>query len=216
MEPSFIQRQASHPCARLHKGSSKIKALVEEGLSHSGQWRNFSSTVRDTARWCRGRAIPLGLPVVTPRLSRYGAPRVAKGGTVSESTAQDVRARVIRRILVLTVGAEAVLVGGYGVAVGVGAGADGSSASLGGTVVLVLTFVLLAVFLAVAARAAARARRGARAPIVAWQIIQGLVGGRDALPMGSVWIGVGLLVLAIVAAVGAFWPGVLRDEPSQN
>jgi hypothetical protein len=70
VEPSFIQRQASHPCARLHKRTGKFDPLVDEGLSHRGQLRNRPSTVRDTARWCGERAIPLGGSAVTSCSSR--------------------------------------------------------------------------------------------------------------------------------------------------
>jgi hypothetical protein len=135
---------------------------------------------------------------------------------VSESTSRVVRARVFRRILVLTVGVEAVTVVGLGVVLAVDAVAHRGGSSVVGDLVLGATFVALGAGLLLVARAAGRGRRGARAPIVVWQLIQALVGSRDALPVGALW-GVVLIVLAVVAVVAAFWPGVLADaEPTDE
>jgi hypothetical protein len=68
--------------------------------------------------------------------------------------------------------------------------------------------------LAVASRATLRASRAARAPIIVWQILQAAV-AKEALAAGSIW-GVVLIVLAVVAVVGACWPGVLRDDAAPD
>jgi hypothetical protein len=131
---------------------------------------------------------------------------------VSESTSRVVRARVVRRILVSTVGVEAVLVGGGGIVAAVDALRRNVSTA-GSGVALAAFAVVIAVGLVLVARATLRGSRGARAPIIVWQILQAAA-AKVALDAGSgpgVWIGVGLLVLAVVGLVGALWPGVLED-----
>jgi hypothetical protein len=58
--------------------------------------------------------------------------------------------------------------------------------------------------------ATVRARRAARAPIIVWQILQAAL-AKDALTERSPW-GVVLIGLAVVAVVGACWPGVLGGD----
>ena len=98
--------------------------------------------------------------------------------------------------------------GGYAVSLAVGSVTQVAT-ERGAAIALAVIAVLLAAGLAVAARASWRARRAARAPVVVWQILQAAL-AYDALQARSEW-GVLLLVLAVVAAVGACWPGVLRD-----
>ena len=127
---------------------------------------------------------------------------------MSESTSRDVRAKVIRRILVVTVGVEAAVVGGYGVVLAIDSVTQ-KATETGAGIVLAVTAVALCAGLSAAAVAAARGRRGARAPIIVWQILQGAL-ARDALTARSTW-GMLLVGLAVLAAVGAVWPGVLGD-----
>jgi len=131
---------------------------------------------------------------------------------VSESTSRDVQAKVIRRILVSTVGVEAALVGGAGIVTAADALSRGV-ATAGAGIALAAFAVVVAVGLVLVARATLRARRGARAPIIVWQILQAAV-AKVALDAGSgpgVAVGSVLLLLAVLAVVGALWPGVLSD-----
>jgi hypothetical protein len=128
---------------------------------------------------------------------------------VSESTSRDVCATVVRVILLITVGVEALLVGGYAVVLAVDAVTQ-RAAEAGAGAALAVTAAVLCLGLGLVARAVHRARRAARAPIIVWQILQAAV-AKEALSAGSLW-GVVLIVLAAVAVVGAFWPGVLGDE----
>lgn len=132
---------------------------------------------------------------------------------MSESTSDDVRARVIRRILVFTVGVEAALVGGYAAVLAVDA-ISGRALDPNAALVLAAIAAVVCVGLVLVARAAAHARRGARAPIIVWQILQAAIASQ-ARSAGSWWADVLLvllLVLAVVAALGCFWPGVLHDD----
>ncbi|HEY6798396.1 MAG TPA: hypothetical protein VI248_27265 [Kineosporiaceae bacterium] len=129
---------------------------------------------------------------------------------MSESTSRDVRATVVRVILVITVGVEAALVGGYGLILVVDSLTQ-KATEAGAGAALAATAAVLCAGLVLVARAAARTRRGARAPIIVWQILQAAL-AREGLSAGSAW-GVLLIVLAVVAVAGAFWPGVLRDAP---
>jgi hypothetical protein len=117
--------------------------------------------------------------------------------------------RAIRLILVLTVGIEAAVVAGYGLVLAVDLLTQ-KATEFGAGVGLAISAVVLAVGLLLMARAAHRTRRGARAPILVWQILQaGLA--REALVAGSGW-GWLLIVLAVVGAVGVFWPDVLNSD----
>jgi hypothetical protein len=128
-----------------------------------------------------------------------------------ESTSHDVRARVVRVILVITVGVEAALVGGYGTILAVDSLTQ-KATEAGAGAALAATAGVICMGLVLVARAAARARRGARAPITVWQILQAAL-AKEALSAGSAW-GVVLVMLAAVAVAGAFCPGVLRDQAS--
>ena len=130
---------------------------------------------------------------------------------MSKSTSRDVRARVVRAILVITVGVEAALVGGYGVVLAVDS-LTRRATEAGAGAALAMIALAICVSLLLIARAAVRTRRRARAPIVVWQILQAAL-AREALSAGSLW-GVTLLALAAAAGAGAFWPGVLCDTPS--
>lgn len=129
---------------------------------------------------------------------------------MSESTSPDVRTRGVRRILAIVVLLEAVVCVGYGVFLGfetVVAGAADSVASL----VMAASAIALGGALVVAARAVGRGRRGARSPIVVWQLMQLSVAY---LTVGTTWIplGIALGILAVVAVVAAVWPGVLEED----
>jgi hypothetical protein len=132
---------------------------------------------------------------------------------VSKSTSRDVRALVVRVTLVTTVGVEAALAGGYGVVLAVACVTQRATEAGAGAALAAIAMVICTGLLMVA-RAAARARRGARAPVVVWQILQAAL-AREALSAGSAW-GVILIVLAAVAMISSFWPGVLRDTPSRG
>jgi hypothetical protein len=131
---------------------------------------------------------------------------------MSESTSRDVRATWVRRILITTVGIEAVILGGYGLDLVIkSATQKGTEAGAG--FALAGMAVVLCAGLALVGRAAARGASRARAPIIVWQILQAAV-AKEAISAGSAW-GPVLAVLAVVAVGGAFWPGVLHDgQPS--
>ncbi len=128
---------------------------------------------------------------------------------VSESTSGEVRATRIRRILASTVGLEATVVGGYGIVLAVDS-ATQKATERGAGIALAGTAVVLCAGLVLTALATIRARRAARAPIIVWQIMQAAI-AKEALAARS-WWGLLLVVLAVVAVVGAVWPGVLRDD----
>jgi hypothetical protein len=130
-------------------------------------------------------------------------------GPVTESTSASVRARVLRRILVTTVGVEAAVVGGYGAVLAVDSMTQ-KGAEAGAGAVLALSAAVLCAGLFIVVRATVRGQRGARAPIIVWQILQAAV-AKEALTARSAW-GVALFALAVVALVGACWPGVLGDD----
>jgi hypothetical protein len=132
---------------------------------------------------------------------------------VSESTSRDVRAKVIRRILVTTVGIEAAVVGGYGVVLAVDTVTQKVADPSAGAVLALIAGVIC-LGLAVIARVAARGARAVRAPIIVWQILQAAL-AKDALTAESAW-GVVLLLLVATAVVGACWPGVLHDGSSPD
>ena len=128
---------------------------------------------------------------------------------VSESTSGDVRATAIRRILATTVAVEATVVGGYGIWLAVSSVTQRAT-ERGAGVALAVAAIVLAGGLAVAVVTTVRARRAARAPIIVWQILQAAL-AKDALTERSPW-GVVLIGLAVVAVVGACWPGVLGGD----
>jgi hypothetical protein len=116
---------------------------------------------------------------------------------------------VIRRILASTVAVEALVVGGYGVSLIVDSMTQ-KATEPGAAIALAVSAGVICAGLLIAVRAASRARRAARAPIIVWQILQAAV-AKEALAAGSFW-GILLLVLSVLAVVGVFWPGVLREE----
>jgi hypothetical protein len=79
----------------------------------------------------------------------------------------------------------------------------GASNSVAVSVFLVLFFLGLGWLLVVACRALWAGRRGGRAPVVVWQIMQGLV-GVSLFTAGAAWAvlaGIGLLVVAAAVLV---------------
>jgi hypothetical protein len=104
---------------------------------------------------------------------------------------------------------EAALVAGYGIVLAVDVLTQ-EATEVGAGVALAVSAVVLAVGLVLMAKAAGRARRGARAPILVWQILQAAL-APEALKVGSAW-GVVLLVLSVLGTVGVFWPGVLSTD----
>lgn len=91
------------------------------------------------------------------------------------------------------------------VLLGVAAGAvlaelvGGGSASAAVSVFLGLFFLGVAAALVAAARSLWAGRRGGRAPVVTWQILQGLV-GITLLSAGQPWVVAGGIALVLVAA----------------
>ncbi len=91
------------------------------------------------------------------------------------------------------------------VLLGVAAGAvlvelvGGGSASVAVSIFLVLFFLGIAAALVAAGRSLWAGRRGGRAPVVTWQILQGLL-GLTLLSAGALWVVAGGIVLVLVAA----------------
>lgn len=103
---------------------------------------------------------------------------------------------------------EALVVAGYGVYLAwetvVAPAADRLGAAF-----LVLVVAVLATGLAALSRAVGRGLRGARAPVLVWQVLQASV----AVPaLSQRWyVAVPLLALCVAAVVGVFRPGVIED-----
>jgi len=93
---------------------------------------------------------------------------------------------------------EAVLLVGLAVMIAVEL-VRGASDSVGVSIFLVAFFAGVAWALVAATRALWSGRRGGRAPLVVWQIMQGLV-GVSLLTSGPLWAVLGGVVLLLVAA----------------
>ena len=132
---------------------------------------------------------------------------------MTETTASNARPRVVRAILAGVVLFEAIIVFGYGLYVVVEA--ITSTATEPTAAVALAGFALaLGAGLALLARAGLRGQRGARAPIIVWQVLQASL-----YPAFSVrwYAGFALIASAIVAACATFVPGVLHDgDPEQG
>lgn len=115
-----------------------------------------------------------------------------------------------RRVVTAAVVIEALVVVGYGMYLGVEAIVTPTGHRLAALFLAAMT-VLFGAGLALVARAVAQGRRGARAPVLVWQILQAAVavpaayGASDALL--PAWVGIALLVLCLVAGLG-----VLRSD----
>jgi hypothetical protein len=115
---------------------------------------------------------------------------------------------VERRVVAAVVLVEALVVAGYAVFLAfetiVAPATDRLAA-----VFLVVVAALIAVGLSVLGRAVVRGARGARAPVLVWQVLQASVAGPA---LSQRWyVAVPLLLLCVVAAVGVFRPGVIVD-----
>lgn len=118
------------------------------------------------------------------------------------------RARMVRAILGCIVLIEAIAVIGYGVFLGVET-VVATATQRSAAAVLAALVVAIGAALAVLARAALGGRRGARAPIVVWQILQASVGYPA---LSTLWYaGVALIACAMLAIVAVFIPGVIED-----
>jgi hypothetical protein len=89
--------------------------------------------------------------------------------------------------------------------------ATGGAADSMASWVMVATALLVAGLLFVAVRAVGHGQRGARAPLIVWQLMQF---GVAKLTVGTPWfpVGVFLLVLAVIVFFGSFFPGVYVDD----
>lgn len=120
-----------------------------------------------------------------------------------------------RLVVAVAVLLEALVVVAYAVYLGV-EGLRAPSASRIGDLFLALTTVLIGAGLGLVARAVVQGRRGARAPVLVWQVLQMVVaapaafGRQDALM--PVWAGVPLVVLCVVAGLGITRHDVLDDD----
>jgi len=105
----------------------------------------------------------------------------------------------MRRLVVLAVVIEALVVGGYGVYLAVETLVAPAADRLGAAFLVVLTLALAAGLGALAAAVRA-GRRAARAPVLVWQLLQASV----AVPaLHDRWyLGVGLMLLCVVAGAG--------------
>jgi hypothetical protein len=114
---------------------------------------------------------------------------------------------VLRGILALSVGLEAVGTAGYGVYLAVES-VLAPSVDRAGAVVLAATAIALGLLLAVGVRAVTAGRAGVRMPLVVWQLMQLSVAY---LTVGTRWVVLGavLAVVSVAVVVTAFWPGVL-------
>jgi hypothetical protein len=114
---------------------------------------------------------------------------------------------VLRGILALSVGLEAVGTAGYGGYLAVES-VIAPSVDRAGAAVLAASAIALGLLLAVGVRAVTAGRAGARMPLVVWQLMQLSVAY---LTVGTRWVvlGVVLAVVAVAVIVTALWPGVL-------
>jgi len=115
--------------------------------------------------------------------------------------------RMVFSVPALAVALEALVVGGYGVYLGVESIVAPATERPAAVVMCVFCLVLAAGLL-VLARAAGLGRRWTRAPVLVWQVLQASI----AVPaLGTRWpVGAGLLLLCLVAGFG-----VLREEGSE-
>ena len=116
------------------------------------------------------------------------------------------------RVVAAGVGIEAVLLVGAAVMIGIEV-MRGASNSVAVSVFLVLFFLGLAWLLVGSCRALWAGRRGGRAPIVVWQIMQGLV-GVSLLTAGAAWAvlaGLGLLLVAVAVLVAVMTRRVVES-----
>ncbi len=113
-----------------------------------------------------------------------------------------------RRLVVVAVLVEALIVAGYGVYLGWQTVVAEATERLAAGFLVVLVAGLAAALVA-AARAAGAGRPGARAPILVWQALQASL----ALPaLSERWyVAVPLLGLAVLATVAVFAPGAILD-----
>jgi drug/metabolite transporter (DMT)-like permease len=110
------------------------------------------------------------------------------------------------RLAAIAVLSEAVLVGGYGVFLGLESVVAPATERLA-AVVMAVFCAALAVALVVLARALGAGRRWARTPVLVWQVLQASVA---APALSTLWpVGVGLILLCLLAAVG-----VVRMRPA--
>jgi heme/copper-type cytochrome/quinol oxidase subunit 3 len=114
-----------------------------------------------------------------------------------------------RRVVVLAVLLEAAAVAAYAVFLVVET-VRGPVTEPVAAVFLALLTLALAAALVLAARAVAAGRRAARAPVLVWQILQ-LAIGVPALTTRW-YVGVPLVLLAVVAGLGVLRSDVLPDE----
>lgn len=93
-------------------------------------------------------------------------------------------------------------------ALGIGLVVDlvtGANTAVGTTLPLAVFYVLLAAGLVVAGRALTRGRRGARGPVVTWQLLQA-ASAFAFTPVFRPWV-IAVMVLAAVAVLaGVIWP----------
>ena len=89
--------------------------------------------------------------------------------------------------------------------------AAGGAADSAASWVMAVSAILVAGLLLLAVRAVARGQRGARSPLLVWQLMQfgvaKLTFDTDWLPLGVV-----LVVLAAIVLVASFVPGVYADD----
>ena len=124
-------------------------------------------------------------------------------------TWQAWRVSPARRAVVAALVVEAVVVGGYGAFLGLETVIAEATERVAAAF-LALFALALGAGLAGLARAVAKGWRGARAPVVLWQLLQASI----AVPaLGPRWyVGVGLLVLCVVAGVGVLRADVLPGD----
>lgn len=123
-----------------------------------------------------------------------------------ERSGARVGTRRIRRGVAVIVLAESIVVIGYGFVLGIGT-LVGHPTSRDGSAFLALLVVVLGAGLVAVARGVLRAQRWSRAPALVWQLLQAAVAGPSLQARPA--LGVPLLVVAALGAVGLFVPGVV-------
>lgn len=125
---------------------------------------------------------------------------------------------IVRKVVALAVLAEALAVLGFGVYLAVESFLE-TSPSLVSSLVLALTTLLLGGGLVLVARAVAAGRRGARAPVLVWQLLQFVVSLPAAYERPDAllprWAGIPLLVLCLVAGLGILRRDAV-DDPNDD
>lgn len=124
----------------------------------------------------------------------------------------------VRRVVAVAVLVEALVVLAYGVFLAVESFIE-TSPSLIGSLVLSLVTLLIGAGLLLVARAVAAGRRGARAPVLVWQLLQLVVAlpaayGRPEALMPR-WAGIPLLALCLVAGLGVLRRDAV-DDPNDD